>query len=171
MIEILKRKYMAGTSTHQEEQELHRLLQETPSLTAEDQALLEMLEIGACEMEAEEDWLQEDETKLFDRLMEEQAKAEPAEEAIPQRSTLVLQLPPRRLQRIVIRLMATAAVICGAFFATRSMWLPENTDSAVTYIYGNKVENSEIAMDMMHETLGDIFDRPDVESELSNIFN
>lgn len=171
MTEILKRKFMAGTSTHQEEQELRRLLRALPCPTAEDQALLEMLEISAYEMEAEEDWLQEDETELFDRLMEEQFGEEAAEEALQTRKTLTVKLPPKRTMRFVVRAMTTAAALCAVFLVTRAIWQSDSTNTTVTYIYGEKVENSSMAMDMMHETLGDIFDRPDVESELSNIFN
>lgn len=170
MKEILIKKYMAGTSTHQDEQELLRLLQEEPQPTAEDQALLSMLSMSVSAQKGQEAWLEEDESELFDQLMKEQQQ-EKAVEPLPQRDTLTLRLPPRRLPRLLVRAMATAAILCGVFFAVRTLWLDNRQDMTVTYIYGNKVEDKEIAMDMMHETMGDLFNRPDVESELTDLFN
>lgn len=170
MKEILIKKYMAGTSTHQDEQKLLRLLQEEPQPTAEDQALLSMLSMSVSALQGQEAWLEEDESELFDQLMKEQHEEE-AEDAIPQRNTPTLKLPPRRLPRLLVRAMAAAAILSGVFFAVRTLWQDNRQDMTVTYIYGNKVEDREMAMDMMHETMGDLFNRPDVESELADLFN
>ena len=171
MKEILIKKYMNGTSSRQDEQTLLRLLQEEPLPTAEDRALLSMLEMSASEVQGQDTWLEEDESELFDQLMKEQHGEVLQTEALPQRSRPSYKLPPRHLPRIIIRSMAAAAILCGVFFAARIIWKDSQQDVTVTYLYGNKVEDSEMAMDMMHETLGDIFDRPDVESELTNLFN
>lgn len=161
---------MAGTSTRQDEQELLRLLQEEPQPTAEDQALLTMLSMSVSALQGQDTWLEEDESELFDQLMKEQQQEE-AVEPLPQRNTLTLKLPPRRLPRLLVRSMAAAAILCGVFFAARTLWQDNRQDMTITYIYGNKVEDKEIAMDMMHETMGDLFNRPDVESELTDLFN
>ncbi|GEM_PF-6842888 len=171
MKENLIDKYMAGTSSHEEEQQLLALLQAESTLSPEDQMLLDMLRMNTHEVEMQDSWLEEDESKLFDSLMETPDNKVVTEDKELQQSVTTHKRPPRQLRVIAIRILATAAVLTGAFYAARPLWNNSSKDMTVTYIYGNKIEDSQVAMNMMQETLGDIFDRPDVESELTDLLN
>lgn len=172
MKEILIQKYMAGTSTREDENQLLAILQAEAHPSAEDQALLDMLALSFPPAEAREEWLEEDESELFDQLMAAQEHETTQDEVEYHQALTPPSLPPRRrVLRITLRIMASAAVLAAVFFASRPLWQPENEDMAVTYFYGNKVEDSDLALDMMHETLGEVFDRPTVESELADLFN
>lgn len=171
MKQTLINKYLAGTSTHEEEELLLQLLKAEESLPAEEQMLVDMLSMTGQEMEGQEAWMEEDESELFDRMMAKMNHEEEhnVKEAGGNISTPAQ--PPRRLKVIALRILASAALLTGAFYASRTIWQPAQDDMAVTYIYGNRVENTEMAMDMMHKTLSDIFDRPDIESELADLLN
>lgn len=172
MKDILIRKYMAGTSTREDDRKLQALLQAEEHPTADDLVLLEMLDMQAPTVEAKEEWMEEDESELFDQIMaKREHEAFPVEAEHPQAATPLALPPRRRVLHTVLRIMASAAILTGVFFASRPLWRPANENVAVTYFYGNKVEDANLAMDMMHETLGEVFDRPSVESELSDLFN
>ena len=163
---------MAGTSSQEDEFQLQALLQAEEHPSAEDQALLSMLSLPSIPAEAREEWLEEDESELFDQLMAAQGYETAQDEAEHHLAVTPPSLPPRRRGlRLALRIMASAAILAGAFFASRPLWQPSSEDMAVTYFYGNKVEDSNLALDMMHETLGEVFDRPSVESELADLFN
>lgn len=170
MKEILIKKYMAGTATHQEERDLLLLLQAEEHPDAESQVILDMLEMTADEMEPQEHWMEEDESALFDQMMTEQTHSAASETPLSHKPAVSLFNPPRVARRIALRIIASAALLTGVIFATKPFW-HEDGDTAVTYIYGSKVEDTSIALEMMQETMGDLFDRPDVESELTDIFN
>lgn len=171
MKENLIDKYMAGTSSHDEEQQLLSLLQAEKSLSPEDQMLLDMLSMTSNEVEIQDNWLEEDESELFDLLMKESENNTVATEKEQQQPATTHKRPPRHLKVIAIRILASAALLTGAFYAARPLWNATKDDTSVTYIYGNKIEDSQVAMNMMQETMGDIFDRPDVESELTDLLN
>lgn len=173
MKEILIQKYMAGTSSREDERQLLVLLQAEAHPSAEDQTLLDMLALSFPPVEAREEWLEEDESELFDQLMAGREHETAQDEAeLHQALTPPSQPPRRRVLRIALRIMASAAILTAIFFASRQYRQPASEENvAVTYIYGNKVEDPKLAMDMMQETMGEIFDRPSVESELSDLFN
>lgn len=172
MKEILINKYMAGTSSREDERQLLALLQAEENPSADDLVLLSMLGMQAPPAEARDEWMEEDESGLFDRLMADQSHGEAPGGTVTLQPAIPVTQPPRRhVLPLVVRIMATAAILAGAFVLSRPLWQDAGEDMAVTYFYGNKVENSDLAMDMMHETMGDFFDRPSVESELSELFN
>ena len=143
----LTRKYMNGCSSHQEERMLLELLSATTSPSDEEQGIKAMLQAGAHRIEGREEWLTEDESARFDHLM------------------------AHRPIRKITPWIAAAAVLAGACLVPWIRWAREPQDVTVTYIYGNKVEDAPLAMEMMKQTMGEMLDRPEVETELMNLFD
>ncbi len=162
---------MAGTSTHEEEQTLRQLLHEEGTLTAEEQLIASMLTQTTDRLEACDAWMDEDESALFDEMMKEKHDSDADEQGISEQPILSIVHPPRHIGHTVWRIMALAAALTGVFFLTVPLWKDSQGNMAVTYFYGEKMENEELAMDMMHETMSDIFDRPDIETELTDLLN
>ena len=147
----LTEKYMDGTASHREEQMLLEQLRSIPSPTGEERGLMAMLQTGGQRMEGREEWLLEDESELFDRLKDHGHRRRPWHKAA--------------------RWMAAAAVLAGVCMVSLALWRGGSGDVAVIYIYGNRVENAPLAMDMMRQTMGEMLDRPEVEAELMNLFD
>ena len=171
MKEILLKKFIAGTSTHEEEQKLLALLQEIEFPTLEEETLIDLLSMNAAPLEDETRWMDEDESELFDQLMKEQEITTETLITEMEQPKSTPSTPPRFTKIVAIRILAAAALLSGIFFAARPYLNSLNQDQTVTIFYGNKVEDSRVAMDMMEETMCDIFDRPDVETELADLFN
>lgn len=145
MKEELTKKYLDGTATHEEEGLLRDLLLEEPSPTPQERALKAMLRLRPARMEAREEWMQEDESALFDSMV-----------------------PPQRhgVKRLRWLLPAAAAALVAV------VWMvcrPDGGESAVTYIYGNKVESEALAMEMMEQTMDELLDRPAMEDEMGQL--
>lgn len=156
MKQTLKKKYLSGTSTHEDERQLLALLEQEPHPSPDDLALLSLLTSSVQTVQPCEAWLEEDESELFDYLMQE-------------RSTTGAQ--NRRPIRLAIRIIAAAAVLSGIVFLCRPLWQTPPDNMTVAYLYGNKIEDPRMSMDMMEETMTELFDRPDVESELAALLN
>ena len=126
---------------------LLELLSATTSPSDEEQGIKAMLQAGAHRIEGREEWLTEDESAQFGYLM------------------------AHRPTRKITPWIAAAAVLAGACLVPWIRWAQEPQDVAVTYIYGNKVEDAPLAMEMMKQTMGEMLDRPEVETELMNLFD
>ena len=126
---------------------LLELLSATTSPSDEEQGIKAMLQAGAHRIEGREEWLTEDESARFDHLM------------------------AHRPTRKITLWIAAAAVLAGACLVPWIRWARELQDVTVTYIYGNKVEDAPLAMEMMKQTMGEMLDRPEVETELMNLFD
>ena len=126
---------------------LLELLSATTSPSDEEQGIKAMLQAGAHRIEGREEWLTEDESARFDHLM------------------------AHRPIRKITPWIAAAAVLAGACLVPWIRWARELQDVTVTYIYGNKVEDAPLAMEMMKQTMGEMLDRPEVETELMNLFD
>ena len=126
---------------------LLELLSATTSPSDEEQGIKAMLQAGAHRIEGREEWLTEDESAQFGYLM------------------------AHRPTRKITPWIAAAAVLAGAWLVPWIRWGREPQDVAVTYIYGNKVEDAPLAMEMMRQTMGEMLDRPEVETELMNLFD
>lgn len=149
MKEELIRKYMDGTATHEEERLLRGLLlQDASLLTPQERALRAMLQLEPTRMEVREEWMQEDESALFDRMVR-----------------------PQRHYAGVWRWTVVAAAMVGVAWLVAAVWRPARSEMAVTYIYGNKVESAPLAMEMMQQTMDELLDRPAVEEEMGRLLD
>lgn len=170
--DILIQKFMAGTSTHEEEQTLRCMLQEEGQLTTEEQLIASMLELPTDSIKGCDTWMDEDESQLFDEMMKAEQDAATDEQRLREQTPLSITHPPRHISRTIWRVMSVAAVLTGIFIASVPLWKESrNSNMTVTYLYGERMENEELAMDLMHETMYDIFDRSDIETELTDLFN
>lgn len=149
MKEELIRKYTNGTATHEEARRLLGLFREAPTLTPEEKALKSMLQLESIRMEACPEWAEEDESALFDNMV-------------------------RRRRRIATLrwLLPVAATVALVWLVSDIVeWKPFRQETTITYIYGNKIENEPLAMDMMQQTMSELLDRPALEDEMGRLFN
>lgn len=158
MIAELTKKYLDAETTMQEEQMLSQLLQQKAERTGEEEALLLMLSAtGRHCTKDQHDWLDPDNAALYDRIM--------AEREADRKPTF---LTPRWRRMAGAAAVLTALVLGTTYITHRH----STADMAVAYIYGNRVDDSQVAMDMMRHTLSEVLDNPDcVEDQLTDILN
>ena len=166
MKDILKQKYLAGTSTAKEERLLQELLKEEKTLTSEEQNILLLLGITNAKIKARDAWMQEDESALFDKLVAEKASKQ---EIVAMVCSATLKHRKRRTRTLFwLGLTGIAAALCS-IFVMPNFHRHDQENLAVTYFYGKKVENKDIALNMMQETMQDLFAESDLEDEMSEI--
>ena len=134
MKQTLIDKYLAGETTVKEEDELKRLLQDTPSeqLTSTDKAVLSLL--GQDTDTEEEDIFSVNYTDEFDRIMSAKHKQtiETAGESVEEVSTTVELKPKIFLWRRVASIAASIAVIVGGAIVWNT--LSEDKDNTLARV-------------------------------------
>ena len=151
---ILKDKYLRGETSPQEEQKLLSLLEAEVQPTADDLAMRTMLK--AAPPQADIDWLTEDESALYDQLLQAHQAG---------RHTRPLWA------RVGIGIAAVAVLAIGLTFSLfRSSREPLE---AVAYVYGQEVTDEREVVAMMEGTMQGLLtaaSENEVESQLSDIF-
>ena len=168
----LAKKYWDGQTTPQEEHTLLLQLKDKPSLTPDEEALLTLLEDVAPTLAVRTEWLEEDESALFDAMMQQREPHQTSTPLLPSPSLTHRHTPPKKIWRThLLRASLAAAMLCGAIWLVRLAVLSvPDTSQAVTYIYGNRVEDEQMALDMMEHTMGEFFAENEVETTLGDIF-
>ena len=152
MNEECTKRYLDAQMTHEEERELLHVLENKDSLDIDEKVLRLMLQNKAtCSVDAS-DVLEKDESALYDCLAEARHRNS------------------RRLWWSRIAAVAAIFIVLVAGLTVRAVYRANHPQS-VAYIYGNKVEDERLAEDMMCQVMDEIFNRPDVEGELNEIFN
>ena len=151
---LLTEKYLKGQTSPQEEQQLLCLLEAETQPTASDLAIKAMLK--AAPPKAEDSWLTEDESALYDQLLLEHQ----AEWRIRPLWT-----------RVGIGIAAVAVLAIGLTFTLfRTNREPLE---AVAYIYGQEVTDEKEVVALMEGTMQGLLtaaSENEVESQLSDIF-
>ena len=146
----LTEKYLNGQTSTEEEQRLRERLESQASLTAEQHALLTILK--AAPIKAEEWWLQEDESDLYDRLLAE-------------RQSVVSRHP--------WSWMGIAAAMVIALGIGLALNKENENAGAVAYIYGKRVTNQTEVLGMMEDTMQGLLANSSAdkaEQQLADIF-
>lgn len=174
-MERLTEKYLKGQTTPQEERELLQMLKSAEVLTPDDEALLMLLENEAPLLQGNTAWLEEDESALFDTLMRKEGWHDKQSPAACDPHLSIHSAPPRRTRWVLwTSVSLIAAMLCCVFYLNSTSFVTMvkgNSDNlAVTFIYGNRVENEQMALDMLEETMGELFAQNEVEDALSGFF-
>ena len=144
-------KYLSGTSTREEEQALRRMLSDAASLTPGQRAVQAMLQTEP--MQAEEQWLTEDSSSEYDRLVAAR----------------------RTKLRPLWRWVSVAAVVCVAVGIGFALSRPrEEASCAVACIYGQETTDEALVLGMMENTMQSVLacsSTESLEGQLTDILN
>ena len=174
-MEKMKEKYLAGKTTPQEELQLRHSLLSKAVRTADEDSLLLLLQESTSRLQGDEAWLLEDESALFDRLMEQGVGQDAESSAVVTSHLQPLVHPPRHGHWPLWAVASlVAAVFCGVLYVNRVnlfSFLSGNTDNqTLVYIYGSKVVNDQVSMDMMEATMGEFFAPCGVEEVMGDFY-
>lgn len=151
MKQTLIDKYLAGETTVKEEDELKRLLQDTPSeqLTSTDKAVLSLL--GQDHNTEEEDIFSVNYTDEFDRIMSAKQKQTPrtADESVEDVHTTVELKPKILLWKRVAGIAASIAIIFGSAIIWNT--LSEDKDNTLAKVETPRAINT--TKPDVHETI------------------
>ena len=150
MTSQLTDKYLRGETSPAEERQLLSLLEAEARPTAADLALKAMLK--AAPPQAQSDWLLEDESALYDQLLQER---EPA--------------PLRRRLWPWVGIAAVAVVALGIALS----WNTSKSEDAIAYVYGREVKDQSEVLAMMESTMQGLMSGEEsgrVEDQLNEIF-
>ena len=142
-------KYLSGTSTREEEQALRRMLDGSTSLTPGQRAVQAMLQ--AEPMQALPQWLTEDASATYDRIVE------------------------RRHHASLWRWTSVAAVVCLAVGIGFALSRPrDEANCAVATIYGQETTDEALVLGMMENTMQSVLacsTTDHIEGQLTDILN
>lgn len=150
MITELTHKYLNGETTAAEERQLLQLLKDEPRPTAEQKALVLMLK--ASPVARDTTWMEEDESTLYDAILQDRLTASSHHRIWPW--------------------ISIAAMIVIAFGVGVSLSGDRQKD-AVAYVYGREVNNKSEVLDMMESTMADFMasaESDQVELQLNEFF-
>ncbi|MCR4921122.1 MAG: hypothetical protein K5945_05360 [Bacteroidaceae bacterium] len=144
-------KYLSGSSTREEEQALRRMLDDAVLLTPEQRIVQAMLQ--AEPMQAEPQWLTEDDSDEYDRL-------------VAVRYSRV---------RLLWRWVSVAAVVCVAVGIAIALFTShEPTNCTVACIYGQETTDEALVLSMMEGTMQSVLacsSTESLEGQLTDILN
>ena len=150
MITELTHKYLNGETTADEERQLLQLLEDETCPTAEQKALVLMLKASPVARDAT--WMEEDESTLYDAILQDRHNASSHHRIWPW--------------------ISIAAMIVIAFGVGVSLSGDRQKD-AVAYVYGREVNNKSEVLDMMESTMADFMasaESDQVELQLNEFF-
>lgn len=150
MITELTHKYLNGETTANEERQLLQLLEDETCPTAEQKALVLMLK--ASPVARDTTWMEEDESTLYDAILQDRRNAASRHRIWPW--------------------ISIAAMIVIAFGLGISLSGDRQKD-AVAYVYGQEVTDEREVVAMMEGTMQGLLtaaSENEVENQLSDIF-
>ncbi len=150
-MKTLTDKYLAGQTSCEEEAQLLRQLRQEAHPSREQLALMSMLSLHKSEPRTE--WLEEDETDVYDRLV------------------------AQRRSRLRLRWRWTAVAAAACIVVSLLIALPKDSDAptyAMANLYGQEIHDETLVMNMMEGTMCSLLAQPTtdrVEEEMSNLLS
>ncbi|MBO4641885.1 MAG: hypothetical protein J5661_03360 [Bacteroidaceae bacterium] len=150
MITKLTHRYLNGETTAAEEHQLLQLLEETPSPTVEQKALMAMLKASPIEVDTA--WLEEDESNLYDAILQKRK-----------------DIPAHHRFWPWISIAAVLVIVLGIGFSLSG----DKHRDAIAYVYGQEVKDENEVLSMMESTMESFMAGPEsdhVEEQLTEFF-
>lgn len=150
MITKLTHRYLNGETTAAEEHQLLQLLEETPCPTVEQKALMAMLKASPVEVDTA--WLEEDESNLYDAILQDRKSISAHRRFWPW-----------------ISIAAVLVIVLGIGFSLSG----DRHGDTIAYVYGQEVKDKNEVLSMMESTMESFMAGPEsdhVEEQLTEFF-